>query len=280
MNINRIIKESINKVLTEGSSARYIDDQIQKRVQPLIRWIESCKNGTSNRMEINDEFKVNLMPFYKDNMYMQQKFKKNSKIKVKYTYVPDREFEGGVCGQTGSRYNSNLYIIYVNIFFGRNITPDGILQGLRHELTHAVDMRISEWRNSFFGGKNIKYRNHQITDEYSEIPMELKELMYVLWDTSEFNAWQTSYSIKGNDFNGFVDRMMKNLKKANEINDPKIWTAVKYYLVNKNTLFLGGGNLGTYGHRDFRKSPLDAVKKYFINTCFKKLKKFIKKVKL
>ena len=285
MNINRVIKESIDEVLTEGYSARHIDDQIQKRIQPLMQWVENCRNGNDNRMIVNDEFKVNLKPFYKDNVYMQQKFQKNSKIKVKYIFTPDREYEGGICGRTGSRYNTNLYNIYIELFLGSNITPDSLLQGLRHELTHAIDMRISEWKNSFFGGGNIKYRNHQINDsEYQEIPMELKLLMYVLWDTAEFNAWQSSYGVKGGDFNGFIEKMMGYLEKANSINDPEVWNAVRYYLVNKNALFppgfIAGGSFGTYGHRDFRRSPLDAVKKYFIDTSFKKLKKFIKKVKL
>ena len=39
MNINKIIKESIDEVLTEGYSARHIDDQIQKRIQPIMQWV-------------------------------------------------------------------------------------------------------------------------------------------------------------------------------------------------------------------------------------------------
>lgn len=281
MNINKIIKESINRVLAEGYSSRHIDDQIQKRIQPLMKWIENCKNGTCNNFQLNDVFKVNLKPFLRGNMYMQKKFQSNSKINVKYFYTPNREYEGGVCGRTISKFSPNLYNIFIEIYIGNNVTLDGLLQGLRHELTHAIDMRIAEWGNSFFGGKNIKYRNHQIDNTtYTEIPMELKQIMYVLWDTSEFNAWQSSYSIKGGDFNGFVETMMRYLEKANEIDDLDVWNAVRYYLVNKNALILDFGVVSTYGHRDFRRSPLSAVKKYFIDTSFKKLKKFIKKVKL
>ena len=280
MNIDRIIRESINKVITEGYGAVHLEDQIEKRIQPLMNWIESCNNGTCKQLTVNDEFKINLKPYQKDGIYMQQKFQKNSKVHVTYTYKPDKVYDTGVIAVTKNRYHRKLREIYIDFFIGKTADANAIRSALKHELTHAMDVRTDEWLNGFFNG-TTKFHQHQLlTNEYQEIPNELKELMYMLWDTSEFNAWQTSYSLKAGGFNGFVEMIMNYLRKAESINDPKVWSAVRAYLVSKNTNFFFGANFGQRGNRDFRRTPLPAVKKYFITTSFNKLKKFIKKVKI
>ena len=281
MNVDKIIKESIDKVITEGYAGKHLDDQIEQRIAPIMKWIKSCNDGSCTQLKVNDLFKVNLKPFQRDGVYMQQKFQKNSKVYVQYIYTPNKSYPTKVLAVTRSRYNRKLHDIYIDFYIGNDADENAIRSGLRHELTHAMDMRTDEWLNGFFNG-STKFHKHQINlDEYQEIPLEFKELMYILWDTSEFNAWQSSYALKGGDFNGFFNTMMSYLQKAYDENDPKVWAAVRAYLVSKNSVFLFGSYFGrNKGERDFRNTPLPAVKKYFITTTFNKLKKFIKKVKL
>lgn len=278
--IDRIISESIDNVITEGYAGKHLSDQIEKRTDPIMEWIKSCNDGNCTQFKVSDVFKVNLKPFQRDGVYMQQKFQKNSKVYVQYIYTPDKSYPTKIVAITKNRYNRKLRDIYIDFYIGNTADADAIRYGLTHELTHAMDVRTDEWLNGFFNG-STKYHQHQINmDEYQEIPFEFKELMYILWDTSEFNAWQSSYALKGGDFNGFFETMMSYLQKAYDENDPKVWAAVRAYLVNKNSVFFLGSYFGKRNGRDFRNTPLPAVKKYFITTTLNKLKKFTKKVKL
>ena len=215
---------------------------------------------------------------------MQKVYQNDIKIPITVRFNPNKEVPLNVNGDFFKHKSDQAYAslrILLNI--GASATYEDILSSLEHETTHAIDYKIKEWRNSFFSKKSIRTdREHKFKgmEDYDGIPKDLQDIMYMLWDTSEFNARQSSYNIAGGNLTKFVDVVMKKLEYANSIPaNSEIWNEIRYYLVNKRQYTVGGILLAHENQRDFRKSPLEAVKNYFITVSFNKLKKFIKKAK-
>jgi len=266
MTLDEIIAQSIDRVIYEGYSGVHFEDQIDYAVIPkTVKWLQAIKSGIPNvAKSIYSSFYINLIPFIKNKNVFKDK---NSTISVRVqinNIGNDYKIHKGIEAMT--YINGNGFAIVVNI---NPIVDISILRDtLKHELTHSVDHLISNICN-------YKINRHQLNsfDAYSNIPYEIKFIMYCLWDTTEFNAWQTSYKYASGGFNEFIEQLMNYLRKANDNNDPNVWSELRYYLIEKSSL-------GSSGDRDFRRSPLQAVKKYFITTSFNKLKKYIKKVKM
>jgi hypothetical protein len=152
-------------------------------------------------------------------------------------------------------------------------TKEDIRGVVNHEITHSIDEKIK-----LISG----YKTHifQEIEKDNTIPIEIKRLLYMLWDTTEFNAWQASVETGDYSFNGFVNEMMRKLEYANSIDDPMVWYKIKAYILKKE-----GINIFNYSPEDMSKTPVihkntpESFKKYFLDTCFKKIKKYIKKVK-
>ena len=108
----------------------------------------------------------------------------------------------------------------------------------------------------------------------------MQYIMYYLWDTAEFTAYQSNYQSIYGDLTTFVERLMELIEKAQQCNDPEIWEEFKNYFTVTNSLPTFGNTPVQDPHKkDFRNVSWKNAKKYFIKTSFNKLKKFIQKTK-
>jgi hypothetical protein len=259
MKIDKIITENINKVITEGYGSKILENEVRNKIPKIIKWMKYC---SYDAMFLDDDMHhyISKEKIEIDiNKVLGNSNAENIKtILVKYIYLPKKVIESGA-------YGESFYDVYepvVECYFGSNTTENDIFDCIIHELSHAVDSLILNEK------PNIIHHTHQKKQmvDYN-LPQCIQDLLYILWDTTEFNAWQTTYHRVGGDFNEFFETMMYNLEKAYEIDDNNVWSSLRYYLISR-------------GMEKFKTVQLSSIKKYFINTTFKKLKKFIKKIKL
>lgn len=280
--IHSMIKECINSVLSEGYSGKYFEDQIDKQIPLVFNWMKGCDEGKyqpkkEGHFTVPSTISINLKPFNRNNGYMQQKFIKNSKINVTYHYLPERQIEGSVCGITNYRNQAKLSKITIDVFFNKNVTPEAMKEAMIHEITHATDFRIGDFRDSWLVGSGIKKYRH-VNDLASQLPEYINKPLYYLWDTEEFQAWQSSMGIVGG-IDKFVEMLMKYLEQANNDNNPETWEAFKKYMTINNKTRVLGMVFKQRDKKDFTNTPWQSAKHYFIKTSFNKLKKFIQKVR-
>ena len=86
----------------------------------------------------------------------------------------------------------------------------------------------------------------------------------MLWGSSEFNAWQSSYKHIAKNVD-ITEWAIRKLREAYSINDEETWDKVKLYVA------LQKPNLNIHN-----KSAME-FKNYFIKTSFKLIKKMVKK---
>ena len=252
MNVDKIISESINRVITEGYAGKEYENLFDSGREGIINWFETGK-------------KHYFVPPLKFDVYVSldkynivkddgTPLKGAMPAHVRICYRPDYMTENGeVLGKTsfGKEININLEVT-------KTATFETIKSSFLHEITHVVDILIGLFKGY------TSYR-HQPNSFLSVFPPSISEVIYRLWDTTEFNAWQTE-----TDLNDFVETIMEDLKEANKINDRQIWLVLGAYL--------GSANQRKPAKRNLRNP--DRIKKYFISTSFNKLKKFIKKYKM
>jgi hypothetical protein len=229
MNIDKIITESINKVITEGYSGKYAEDWINKELIPKIgRWLKKVK---ANKLDADRSFSSFV---YTNGLWFDKKCSmimrgKNTYIvTVKLNYFPDKIFNNGVGGVTHTPQDLNDRNIEILFNVNKEAGLPSIYRALLHEFTHVVDFITGRKKGNdgYFG------YNHQIEGD-SSLPDCIVWLLYFLWDTSEFNAWQANVNSDTDLFNQHFEQIMKYLNKANEINDEKTWNNVREYLAGK-----------------------------------------------
>ena len=98
-----------------------------------------------------------------------------------------------------------------------------------------------------------------------DVPTYIQWILYTLWNTTEFNAWKSTYNINFDGGDEYFNNLMGALQKANNYNDLEGWSYIRD-VVSKSATNLSLSN----------KSPLD-FKNYFIKTSFNRLKKMVKK---
>ena len=261
--IDRNIRESIDNVITEGYSGRYAENWIKEKIMPQIsRWLKKVK---ANKPDTDRSFSSVV---YTNGKWFDKKCSMIMRgpnvytVFVKLCYFPDKIFSDGVGGVTRTPRSSNDKNIEIMFNITKEAELPSIYRALLHEFTHVVDFIIGRKKGN---GGCFGY-SHQIEGDNS-LPDCIAWPMYFLWDTSEFNAWQTEVNYDTDLFNKHFEQIMKYLSDANKINDEETWNNVKNYLVGK------------IGSRIENKTPA-GVKKYFIDTSLKLLDKFTKKVKL
>lgn len=256
MKIDEIITESINEVITEGYAGKDLEPIVDTNMNQIGMWLSSVK-----RRKSNTQFCFSV-PIDVGKYGLRNKEGKRVAgifdVPITLEYRNDISLgENGVGGMTEFEKRA----IKIALIVSKEAKPETIKSVLLHELTHAVDALISKVTG-------YKTNSHQPNDTFM-FGQEVSIILYRLWDTSEFNAWQ-SYG----DLNNFVETTMEYLEKANEINDTHFWEALGGYLM-MNHLIGRGVKMSPRNMRNGAR-----VKKYFINTSFNKLKKFIKKFKL
>ena len=259
--IDRIIRESIDKVITEGYSGKYAEDWMNKELIPKIgRWLKSVK---TNKPNVDRTFFTSVYTngYAFDKRYtMMMRGRNTYSVVIKLCYFPDKIFDYGVGGITYTPKSLDDKNIEVILNVNKDAELPFIYRALTHEFTHVIDFITSrkKGKDSYFGYQ------HQMELGY-EIPSCIMKVMYLLWDNSEFNAWQTNVNNNTDLFNEHFEEIMNCLNKANEINDERTWNNVRKYLADKVKQSLSN------------KTSM-WIKKYFIDTSFKLLKKFTKKV--
>ena len=151
-----------------------------------------------------------------------------------------------------------------------NVSYDRLYNILSHELTHKLDydrlLDMDENGNA--------YVSHHFVVPKEKLPTCIRKVLYILWDTTEFNAWQSSYDMINT--NGLIG--LKALKyyigQCNSINDPAIWTTVGEVLSETSEIEKQVWNVN---NKYADKSP-QWIKKYFMRVSVDKYKKFVKKV--
>ena len=259
MDIRQIIHEEVNKLITEGYSGKYAEEWVTNELMPkLTKWFKSVKLGKPN---VERKFLISVFTnghsFFKNCTMVNRR--SSYSLTIKFYYFPDKNFYHGVAAKTctpRSLYDKNIDVIV-------NFNKDGeipfVYRTLIHELTHVIDFIIA--RNK--ANKNYFGYSHQ---DDSRLPDCIMMVMYYIWDTSEFNAWQAYVKSDVNLLNEYFEAVMAYLNEANEINDEETWNGVKNYLAEQNPSMIN--------------KTAAWIKKYFITTSFNRLKKFIKKVKL
>lgn len=159
----------------------------------------------------------------------------------------------------GGFYDTAYGLPTVNINMHENTSVNELFELLMHEITHALDSEIK---------KNKKYKNYN--HKYSIIPEtlneDIREILYMLWDTSERNAWQTSAYDKDVDINYFYNNVTEYLSKFEQEIDEDTLERLRDYFARTIDL-------------KWTHATLNKVKKYFIITSKKQLKKFVTKFK-
>jgi len=254
--IDKIIRESIDKVITEGYSGKYLEDQVNDCVADISNWLNTYAKYQNTELK-------NYVFFYLDpsmvgfnRRYGPYSGEEEILISCYIYYKPDEEYFDGVTGTT-KVYEDGTIEVRISVDNTLNIV--NLKSFILHELTHSIDKLIR------LKTKYKVYRHNPLGDlmQSKEFPKIIKIIFYHLWDTYEFNAWQT-YS----DINGLVNRLNEYIEKAKRIEDKNVWMQVKFYLIQSKVKPFG-----------YIYEPQENVKNYFINTSLKKLKIFKRKVK-
>ena len=261
MNIDGIIKESINRVITEGYSGKYAEYWMNKDLMPKIsRWLKAVK---ANKPSVDRKFTARVYTngySFDKTCSMMMRGRNTYTVYITICYFPDKRFEHGAGGETNTPQDSSDKTIDVLLNINNEAGLPIIYRSLIHEFTHVTDfvLGMRNGNNGYYGHK------HQVELGY-QLPPCIMYVMYYLWDTSEFSAYQAYVNSDIDLFNEHFEEIMKYLNKANEINNEKTWANLRKYLAEKVDLKMG-------------KRTTAWIKKYFIDTSFKLLKNFTKKV--
>lgn len=153
-------------------------------------------------------------------------------------------------GIQGGFYNGTINIIAQ---YGTSVNL--IKQTLEHEITHLLDKNIQS-------NTSYKAYKHQYNNFPENLNENIAEILYSLWDTSEFNAWQTSRFDPQKVTDAFVER----LKELEVDNDIETWQVLKDYFID------------VFGKDKWTNKPLTSVKKYFLKISYDRIKKFSEKL--
>ena len=156
----------------------------------------------------------------------------------------------------------------VTIEITKNTDLNTIAKLLMHEFTHIFDTRINK-KTRFNDGDLYSGVNNMY-----DIPRSIRDIVYHLWIPTEFNAFQTTYDFRDENFNAMFERFMGYIEEAYNMpttkslgwkdNYEEKWKTIQYQL---------------RGHlpRKYQKCNAETFKEYFIKKSMMLLKKLVKK---
>lgn len=243
--------------LNEGySSARY-SKVISRFADQIVDMTEALKNGDVRgwkRTESNTyQSKLN---FPLDN---------EKSVGIVLNFFADNDRKGNPTG--GYDHNDDTIKLFLT---PSKVTYERLYSILSHELTHKLDydrlLDMDENGNA--------YVSHHFEVPKEKLPTCIRKVLYILWNTSEFNAWQSSYNmIKSNELKG-LEALKYYIKQCGEINDTSIWTTVGEVLSETTEV---EKEVWDVKNKYSGKSP-QWIKKYFMRVSIDKYNKFAKKV--
>ena len=253
--IRNVLSES--SLLTEGYSGKYFDSQIRDIVSDFMMVMyryhfDGSSNGETSKYY---NISISLKPFFKEGDNIDPEFLVEKDYRIKLIYLPfDDSSEPRGEHTPRSRTRIMLFIPHL-------ANENAIYSVLLHEVTHLVDDLIKTAK----GHNSHKYPVGLMSRE--QLPQCIMRLLYHLWGSSEFNAWQASYATDERMKN-LDEQLMSYLKEAYNLNDEDIWRKIQSFVVGRAPNLLRLEN----------KSPM-AFKDYFIKTSFKLIKRMVRKYK-
>ena len=249
-----------SRLLTEGYSGKYFWEQILE-IATMFWKKKQYLDGLKDRWDYYYEpshsmdyrIYISLRPFFKegevDDRYLREK-----EYGIRFYYRRDIEGNYVKGGFMPRLLNSpGSYQIVLDVC--RDADFKKVFETLEHEVTHLVDELIKECK----GIKTYTFTHNHM--DSNNIPKYIKPILYLLWTTTEFNAWQAN---KG-DVSKIFATIMGNLQLANNVNNEEEWSVIRDYVSSV-----------TKKPELSNKSPFD-FKNYFIKTSFNRLKKMVKK---
>lgn len=214
-------------ILREGYAARHYQDEILEVAKRVAEWKQEInlfiqENEKALDKIPRDPTKTEYMyvsnePFLGNGISKQQVFGKNYMIAFTYYW----SYQQGRC--EGAYLNGHLdddcYVIWIKIYPNTRIAE--IIEALTHEVTHLLDAIIHY-------SKNIPLpAEHASLDMLMSgpLPYAVKEVLYILWTKTEFNAWQASQNLGG--WYDAVTRLSSCLEALNTYNDVVLWRNVQ-----------------------------------------------------
>ena len=247
------IRRIVRSVLNEGYSGKHFDSQIRDIANEFMEYKDAVDCGNIRNLPQYYTISISLRPFFGNQG--DAAFDNDYSIKITYR----RNEPGGIIGGSYNPFslqNNRRYNIEVRT--ASDVTYNDIYVTLLHEVTHLVDDLIKNQKGHKSG--NFPYTQMKI----AEIPDCIRRILYMLWGSSEFNAWQSSYKHIAKNVD-ITEWAIRKLREAYSINDEETWDKVKLYVA------LQKPNLNIHN-----KSAME-FKNYFIKTSFKLIKKMVKK---
>lgn len=243
--------------LNEGySSARY-SKVISRFADQIVDMTEALKNGDVRgwkRTEPNTY--QSELNFLLDN---------EKSVGIVLNFFADNDRKGNPTG--GYDHNDETIKLYLT---PSNVTYERLYSILSHELTHKLDYdRLLDMDDN-----GRAYVSHHFDVPKEKLPTCIRKVLYILWNTSEFNAWQSSYNmIKTNGLTG-LKALKYYISQCNSVNDPNIWATVGEVLSETSEI---ENQVWDVKNKYAGKSP-QWIKKYFMRVSVDKYNKFVKKV--
>lgn len=253
--IRNVLSES--SLLTEGYSGKYFDSQIRDIVNDfmMLKHRYHFDRSFSGEPSKYYNISISLKPFFNEGDNIDTEYLVEKDYRIKLIYLPsDNSSEPRGEHTPRSRTRIMLFIPHL-------ANENTIYSVLLHEVTHLVDDLIKTAK----GHNSHKYPVNLMRRE--QLPQCIMRLLYHLWGSSEFNAWQASYATDER-LKNLDESMLSYLREAYRINDEDVWRKVQSFVVGR------APNLS----RLENKSPM-AFKDYFIKTSFKLIKTMVRKYK-
>lgn len=251
--VRNVLSESM--LLSEGNSARHFETQIKAIADDFWEHKDECQ--WSDVRSVSYPIVVSLKPFFKEGE-VSEYYMKDSEYHIKIYYDTRRDSDR-VEGSFTDEFMSNNQLNQIWITVYKNCSFDDLYSVLVHEVTHLVDYLIKECKNQTMH----KYPINRM--QKLGISTNIVGILYWLWNTTEFNAWKSTYKTGLSSGDEYFERIMNALRSANNNNDEEEWSRVRDYVAQV-----------TSNPSIANKSPM-AFKDYFIKTSFRQVKKMVRK---
>lgn len=253
--VRRVLSESM--LLTEGYSGKYFGSQIRDIVDDfmMLKYRYHFDGSFSGEPSKYYNIFISLKPFFKVGDNIDPELLAGKDYRIKLIYLPSDD-SSEPRGEHTPRSRTRIML-----FIPHLANENAIYSVLLHEVTHLVDdlIRTAKGHNSHKYPVNLMYRE--------KLPQCIMRLLYHLWGSSEFNAWQASYATNER-LKNLDEQLMSYLKEAYNLNDEDVWRKIQSFVVYRAPNLLRLEN----------KSPM-AFKDYFIKTSFKLIKRMVRKYK-
>ena len=244
-------------LLNEGYSGARYSKVISRFADQIVDMSEALKNGDTSGWKPTGQ-----------NTYQSKlnfPLGDDKAIGIILNFFADNNKKGNPTG--GYDHSDDTIKLYLT---PSNVSYDRLYEILSHELTHKLDYdRLLDMDDN-----GNAYVSHFIDAPKDKLPTCIRKVLYILWNTSEFNAWQSSYNmINTNGLTG-LKALKYYINQCNSINDPNIWATVGEVLSETTEIEKQVWNVK---NKYAGKSP-QWIKKYFMRVSNDKYNKFVKKV--